>query len=97
MCGGKRHGVIYEATLLENVPWDCNIVQNEVFGPVACLFPYDGYKKAVDMCAPPPPPPPALPGLRWSGGSNAWISHFTCVIQCVGFACAVFKMHGFCP
>ena len=53
LCGGKRHGVIYEATLLENVPWDCNIVQNEVFGPVACLFSYDGYKKAVDMCGPP--------------------------------------------
>ena len=52
LCGGKRHGSIYEATLLENVPWDCNIVQNEAFGPVACLFPYDNYKKAVEMCAP---------------------------------------------
>ncbi|KAK9840915.1 hypothetical protein WJX81_000140 [Elliptochloris bilobata] len=49
LCGGKRHGAIYEATLLEKVPWDCNIVQNEAFGPVACLFPYDGYKKAVEM------------------------------------------------
>ena len=39
LCGGKRHGAIYEATLLENVPWDCNIVQNEAFGPVACLLP----------------------------------------------------------
>ena len=50
LCGGKRHGAIYEATLLENVPWDCNIIQNEAFGPVACLFPYDSFKKAVDMC-----------------------------------------------
>lgn len=51
LCGGKRHGAIYEATLLENVPWDCNIIQNEAFGPVACLFPYDTFKKAVEMCA----------------------------------------------
>ena len=54
LCGGKRHGAIYEATLLEDVPWDSNIIQNEAFGPVACLFPYDSFKKAVEMCAPCP-------------------------------------------
>lgn len=52
LCGGKRHGAIYEATLLKNVPWNCNVVQYEAFGPVACLVPYDGYEKAVDMCSP---------------------------------------------
>lgn len=52
LCGGRRHGVCYEATLLEDVPWDCNIVQNEAFGPVACLFPYKDFKQAVGMCAP---------------------------------------------
>ncbi len=51
LCGGKRHGAIYEATLLENVPWDAQIVQDEAFGPVACLFPYKGFKKAIEMCA----------------------------------------------
>jgi acyl-CoA reductase-like NAD-dependent aldehyde dehydrogenase len=65
LCGGKRHGAIYEATLLEHVPWDAQIVQDEAFGPVACLFPYKGYKKAIEMCA-------AAHGLAlWFCGSGA--------------------------
>src|SRR5690606_810510 len=37
LCGGKREGVMLEATLLENVAADQKIRNEEAFGPVAIL------------------------------------------------------------
>lgn len=37
LCGGKRDGVMMEPTLLEKVPSDHPLCQEEVFGPVAIL------------------------------------------------------------
>src|SRR5690606_8392893 len=31
LCGGKRHGAFFEATLLENVPKQCRVVGSEAF------------------------------------------------------------------
>jgi len=46
ICGGKRDGVFFEATLLENVSPDLRISRLEVFGPVAVLDPFDDFKEA---------------------------------------------------
>ena len=46
ICGGRRHGPCYEATILENVPHDSKISCAEVFGPVATIEPFSDFKKA---------------------------------------------------
>ncbi|MCO6438455.1 MAG: aldehyde dehydrogenase family protein [Phycisphaerae bacterium] len=46
ICGGKRHGLFYEATLLESVPRDAKISCVEVFGPAATLEPFTSFAEA---------------------------------------------------
>jgi acyl-CoA reductase-like NAD-dependent aldehyde dehydrogenase len=46
VCGGKRSGVFYEATFVENVPDDLPLSCQEVFGPVATLEPFSSFEKA---------------------------------------------------
>jgi succinate-semialdehyde dehydrogenase/glutarate-semialdehyde dehydrogenase len=44
LCGGKRHalgGSFYEPTLIEGVPDDAPIAREEIFGPVAVLYPFE--------------------------------------------------------
>ncbi len=48
LCGGKRDGVMLEATLLENVPEDENICSKEAFGPVAVLSQFSDFDTALD-------------------------------------------------
>jgi acyl-CoA reductase-like NAD-dependent aldehyde dehydrogenase len=48
LCGGKRDGVMFEATLLENVPAGLPLVEEEVFGPVAILEPFDEFAAALE-------------------------------------------------
>jgi len=43
LCGGERNGNMLQATLLENVPADCDVSAEEAFGPVAILDPFDDY------------------------------------------------------
>jgi len=43
LCGGERDGNMLQATLLENVPADCDVSAEEAFGPVAILEPFDDY------------------------------------------------------
>jgi len=43
LCGGERDGNMLQATLLENVPTDCDVSAEEAFGPVAILEPFDDY------------------------------------------------------
>ena len=47
VCGGKRNGVFYHATLLENVDPHMKISCAEAFGPVATLQPFVDFKEAV--------------------------------------------------
>lgn len=47
LCGGKRHGAFFEATLLENVPKQCRVVGSEAFGPVAVLSPFDDFDQVL--------------------------------------------------
>jgi acyl-CoA reductase-like NAD-dependent aldehyde dehydrogenase len=43
LCGGERNGNMLQATLMENVPRDCELSAEEAFGPVAILEPFDDY------------------------------------------------------
>lgn len=47
LCGGKREGAMLEATLLENVPVDADIVCHEAFGPVAVLSSFSEFEQAL--------------------------------------------------
>ena len=47
LAGGTREGAVMEATLLEGVPRDCDVMQNEVFGPVLILERYAVFRDAV--------------------------------------------------
>lgn len=46
ICGGKRRGAFYEATLLENVAREAKIRCVEAFGPVATLEPFVDFAEA---------------------------------------------------
>jgi acyl-CoA reductase-like NAD-dependent aldehyde dehydrogenase len=47
LVGGKRRGALHEATLLEDVPTDQEIVCREAFGPVAVLSRFDDFGAAL--------------------------------------------------
>lgn len=47
--GGKRHGVCYEATILESVDHSLKISCKEVFGPVATIEPFADFKEACKI------------------------------------------------
>jgi acyl-CoA reductase-like NAD-dependent aldehyde dehydrogenase len=47
LCGGKREGVMVEATLLEDAPKNADIVRCEAFGPVAVLSRFDDFEAAL--------------------------------------------------
>jgi len=53
-CGGKRpeylpRGYYFEPTLLVDVNNKMTVAQEEVFGPVTCLIPYDTVEEAVEI------------------------------------------------
>ncbi len=47
LCGGKRDGAMLEATLLEDVAADCQVVSQEAFGPVAVLSRFDDFAEVL--------------------------------------------------
>ncbi len=47
LCGGKRQGLMLEATLLENVPKSEKVCTEEAFGPVAILAPFSNFDAAL--------------------------------------------------
>ncbi|MBN4058939.1 aldehyde dehydrogenase family protein [bacterium AH-315-J04] len=49
VCGGKRDGVFYAATILENVDPKNRISCIEAFGPVAVMQPFSDFKTAVEI------------------------------------------------
>ncbi len=48
LCGGEREGAMLQATLLEGVPSQCAVIQEEAFGPVACLSSFTRFEDALD-------------------------------------------------
>ena len=47
LAGGERQGNMLPATLMEDVPRDSDLYRQEVFGPVACLQPFDDFDAAL--------------------------------------------------
>ncbi|MHC5062563.1 MAG: aldehyde dehydrogenase family protein [Planctomycetota bacterium] len=47
LCGGGREGAMLEATLLEDVPADQDLVCQEAFGPVAVLSRFSDFEEAL--------------------------------------------------
>jgi len=47
LTGGQLSGKMLEATVLENVPPLCDVVQEEAFGPVAVLTPFSDFDAAL--------------------------------------------------
>ncbi len=47
LCGGHREGAMLEATLLENVDPEQDVVCQEAFGPVAILSAFDDFDEAL--------------------------------------------------
>lgn len=48
LIGGKRNGAFYEPTVLTNVPSNCTIAHQEIFGPVVLLYPVIDYTAAIE-------------------------------------------------
>jgi acyl-CoA reductase-like NAD-dependent aldehyde dehydrogenase len=49
LAGGDRDGNVVAPTLLEEAPADQPVMADEVFGPVACLDPYEDFAQALNM------------------------------------------------
>lgn len=48
LCGGTRDGAMLEATVMENVPKECDASAEEAFGPLSILEPFDDYDDALE-------------------------------------------------
>jgi acyl-CoA reductase-like NAD-dependent aldehyde dehydrogenase len=48
LAGGKPDGAFVPATLLADVPHDCDLYRKEAFGPVACIESFDAFDDALD-------------------------------------------------
>ena len=48
LCGGKRRGVFYEPTVVTDVPKNCKLYHEEIFGPVVCLYPVANLEEAIE-------------------------------------------------
>ena len=48
LCGGTRDGAMLDATVMENVPKDCDASAEEAFGPLSILVPFDDYDEALE-------------------------------------------------
>ncbi|KZE39221.1 aldehyde dehydrogenase [Bhargavaea cecembensis] len=49
LTGGKREGAFYPPTVLTDVPSDCTIARQEIFGPVVLLYPVADLDSAIDQ------------------------------------------------
>jgi len=49
LAGGDREGNVIEPILIEEAPADHPVVADEIFGPVACLDPYEDWAQALNM------------------------------------------------
>lgn len=49
LTGGKRDGAFYHPTVLADVPDDCTIAKEEIFGPVVVLYPVKNLEEAIKL------------------------------------------------
>ncbi|QKS84448.1 aldehyde dehydrogenase family protein [Pseudomonas bijieensis] len=49
LCGHRRHGTCYAATVLENVDHSSRLWRNEAFAPVVVLQPFDTFDEAIAL------------------------------------------------
>lgn len=49
LCGGSRSGTSYAPTALESVPHGAKVLDEEIFGPVLSLIPFDGVEEAFSI------------------------------------------------
>jgi acyl-CoA reductase-like NAD-dependent aldehyde dehydrogenase len=49
LCGGQRDGAMLRATVLENVPRDCEAVTEEAFGPVSVISSFSDFDEALRL------------------------------------------------
>jgi len=50
LCGGKRiSNTCFEPTVLFNPPQDANVSQEEIFGPIVCIYPYKTRDEAIEL------------------------------------------------
>lgn len=49
LAGGRRSGNMLHAALLEKVPRDADLYRKEVFGPVACIEPFEEFDDALRL------------------------------------------------
>jgi len=49
LCGGKRHGTVYEPTVLTDVPPTVKLACHENFAPVVNIVPFDDLQEAFDQ------------------------------------------------
>lgn len=47
LCGGKRDGAMLDATILENVPNNCDVNSEEAFGPVSVISKFTDFDDAL--------------------------------------------------
>jgi len=47
LVGGEREGPVVRPAVLENVPRDCRIYENELFGPAMVIEPFDDFDEAL--------------------------------------------------
>lgn len=47
LTGGQRNGAFYSPTVLSNVPENCQIAKEEIFGPVVLLYPVADLDEAI--------------------------------------------------
>lgn len=47
LCGGRHDGALFHPTVLADVPPGCSVVDDEVFGPVVSVLPYDSLDEAI--------------------------------------------------
>lgn len=50
LCGHERRGSIYSPTIVVDANSEMKVVKNEVFGPVAVVFPVDSFEEGVAQC-----------------------------------------------
>ena len=48
LTGGERKGAFYSPTVLTNVPEDCLLAKEEIFGPVVLLYSFSEFEEAIE-------------------------------------------------
>jgi glyceraldehyde-3-phosphate dehydrogenase (NADP+) len=48
LCGGTRNDAFYDPTVLSNLPSNCTLATEEVFGPVVILYEFENFETAIE-------------------------------------------------